>query len=212
MPPAVRASTPGWRDPRLWVGLALVAASVLLGARVLAAADDTVRVWALADDAGAGDRLDTADLVTRRVRFAEAADLDRYYPADDDLPGELTVLHGLGAGELLPRSAVGTADDAGTVTVSLAVSPTLVPSGVDAGSVVDVYVFGDPDADVRSPRDAGEPVLEDAAVVAAPPVAETFGATGERQVELAVPDDEVGPFYALLGSLGTPVVSLAQDR
>ena len=34
-PPAVRASTPGWRDPRLWVGVAIVAVSVVGGARLL---------------------------------------------------------------------------------------------------------------------------------------------------------------------------------
>ena len=44
--PAVRRlRSSRWRDPRLAVGVVLVAASVVVGARVLAAADDTVAVW-----------------------------------------------------------------------------------------------------------------------------------------------------------------------
>ena len=37
---------PGWRDPRLWVGVVLVTGSVVAGARLLAAADDMAPVWA----------------------------------------------------------------------------------------------------------------------------------------------------------------------
>jgi hypothetical protein len=43
--PALRVRRPGWRDPRLWIGVVLVAGSVVAGARLLAAADDTVQVW-----------------------------------------------------------------------------------------------------------------------------------------------------------------------
>ena len=43
---------PGWRDPRLWIGIAIVAVSVVAGARLLAAADDSVTVWAAAADLG----------------------------------------------------------------------------------------------------------------------------------------------------------------
>src|SRR4051794_41892142 len=45
VPAASRASTQGWRDPRLLAGVVIVAVCVLLGARVMAAADDTVAVW-----------------------------------------------------------------------------------------------------------------------------------------------------------------------
>ena len=34
----------------------------------------------------AGDEVTEADLVARRVRFVDPADLDRYFPADDTLP------------------------------------------------------------------------------------------------------------------------------
>ena len=106
VPAAVRSSPPGWRDPRLWVGVAIVAASVLVGVRVLAAADESVAVWAVAADVGAGDRLGEADLVTTRVRFTDGEALERYFTVEDTLPEDLRLLRGLAAGELLPRAAL----------------------------------------------------------------------------------------------------------
>lgn len=201
----------------------ILAGSVVLGSRVLAAADDTVQVWAVADDAVAGEQLDPDALVAQRVRFADEEDLERYLAVDDPLPDDLTLLRGLGAGELVPRAAIGAADDAGTVTISLAVAPQLVPSAVGPGAVVDVYVTGEAPLGPTGPnaqgpgasgaaRDPGEPVLDDVAVVAAAAVDDGFGPSGERQVELAVPSDQVGEFYGLLGTLTTPVISLAQVR
>lgn len=213
-PPAVRSSTPGWRDPRLWVGVAVVAGSVVAGSRVLAAADDTVQVWAVADEARPGEPITDDDLVARRLRFADDADLDRYFAVDDGFPDDLTVLRTLGEGELVPRTAVGPPADDDTVTIALAVSRLLVPGAVSAGSVVDVYVAGDPSTSPAAPggtgavdRRAGEPVLTDVRVVA---VSDGGDATGDRKVELAVPDDAVEGYYAVLGGLTAPVVSLAQ--
>jgi hypothetical protein len=220
VPPAVRTSSPGWRDPRLWVGVAIVAASVLVGTRVLAAADDTVQVWAVSSDVAPGETVSEGDLEAHRLRFADGGDLERYFEVGEELPDDLTLSRALGSGDLLPRSAIGDGERADTVTVSLAVSPLRVPSGVHAGAVVDVYVTGDasPDASPDAGPDAssgaaapepGVPVLEDVRVVAAPS-GDDVSPGSDRKVELAVPDAEVAGLYALLGSLTTPVVSVAQ--
>ena len=71
-PPAVRLVRPGWRDPRLVVGVLLVCGSVLLGARLLSASDDTTAVWATRGPVAAGARLDQGDLTVARVRFGTA--------------------------------------------------------------------------------------------------------------------------------------------
>ena len=111
-PTARRASAPGWRDPRLWIGVAIVAASVLVGALVLGTSDDTVAVWAATDAMGPGHALTADDLTVRRVGFADAADASLYFGADEQLPSGLRLLHGVAAGELLPRAAVGSGDAA----------------------------------------------------------------------------------------------------
>lgn len=212
-PTAVRTSPPGWRDPRLWIGVAIVAASVLVGVRVLASADDSVAVWAVADDVGTGDRLGDGDLVTTRVRFTDDDDLARYFTVDDTLPDDLRVVRGLGAGELLPRAAIGGDDDEGLVEISLAVAPLLVPPAVGPGSVVDVYVAdaGDtPGRRTTEPAEPADPALAGVSVVDAPFPDEALGSTGDRQLVLAVTAEQAPVFYALLDSLADPVVSVAR--
>lgn len=208
----MRAPTTGWRDPRLWVGVAIVAVSVLVGVRVLAGADDTVPVWAVASDVGPGDRLDEEDLVARSVRFADG-DLGRYFEVDDALPDDVVLLRGLGAGELLPRSAIGDARDGDTVEVSLAVAPLRVPTSVAAGSVVDVYVAGRFDEQTRGPegdRVEPAPALGSVTVVDAPLPDDGFAVSGDRQIVLAVAADTVPGFYALLDSVDDPMVSIVR--
>ena len=106
-PAARRVTTPGWRDPRLWVGVAIVAVSVLVGAWAFGSTDDTVPVWAAAGTLPAGHRLTADDLTVRRVRFADADDQRRYLPADRQLPADLRSCGRVGEGELLPGAAVG---------------------------------------------------------------------------------------------------------
>ena len=210
--PAQRVRRPGWRDPRLWIGVVLVAGSVVAGARLLAAADDTVQVWAAATDLGAGARLTEEDLVAARVRFADEDTQAGYYTVDDELPADLQLVHGLGAGELVPRTAVGSAADSGLVEVPIAVEPEQVPSSVATGSVVDVYVVAapDPEAEVTAPAPADGPALAGVTVVDAPALAESFGTTGRRQLVLAVPEADAAPFFALLGSYDTAVLTVVR--
>lgn len=209
-PVAVRASTPGWRDPRLWVGIAIVAASVLAGARLLAAADETVAVWAVAGDMGPGDVVTEADLEVRRVRFADAGDLDRYFSTEDTLPGDLQLTRSVGSGELLPRAAVGSAGSGDRLQISIEVAPGRVPTSVHSGSVVDVFVLDDSSETRGRHADPG-PALSEATVVDAPELEAGFGSTaGLRQLVLAVPEAEVAEFYRLLDSMQDPAVSVVR--
>lgn len=129
-PPATRVARPGWRDPRLWIGVLLVAGSVVLGARLLAAADDTVAVWALSGDRGSGSPVAATDLEVQRVRFGDADMLARYFPADQDVPDGLVLTRAVGAGELLARSAVADAGADEVLQVPLAVDPQQVSPDV----------------------------------------------------------------------------------
>ncbi len=210
---AQRVRRPGWRDPRLWIGVVIVASSVVAGARLLAAADDTVQVWTAATDLGAGARLDEGDLVAARVRFDDEDTLARYFSVDDRLPDDLRLARGLAAGELLPRAAVGSAGDSDVVEVPIAVEPEQVPPSVEAGVVVDVYVVAAPDPDGASaPPPTQGPALAGVIVVDAPRLSDSFGTSGRRQLVLAVPDDEAAPFFALLGAYDTAVLTVVRRR
>lgn len=203
-PPAARVTRPGWRDPRLWVGVVIVAVSVVAGARLVGSADESVAVWAAVRDLPVGHEVTGDDLAARRVRFVEPDQLDRYVPADQALPSGGRLVRGVGEGELLPRAALGAANDTGLLSLPIAVEPNLVPPAVGAGSVVDVHVS----AAERCPRCEG-PALSEVTVVAAPAVDEL---TGTRQLVLAVEERDVERWFSLLGGLDNPVVTVTGRR
>jgi hypothetical protein len=201
-PPAVRAASPGWRDPRLWIGVAIMAVSVIAGARLVGSADDSVTVWAVASDLGPGDTVTADDLTARRVRFVEAGDLDRYFSADEELPADLRLQRGVGEGELLPRSAVDPSGETDAMELPVAVEATRVPPGVQSGWVVDVYVV--------ERRSDGRPVLTGVTVLEAPPADESFAVSGQRQVVLAVTDAEAQQFFRATGSVDAPALTIVR--
>jgi hypothetical protein len=212
-PPATRATSPGWRDPRLWIGVAIVAVSVVAGARLLGAADESVAVWAVESDMGAGDAVTADDLVSERVRFVEDADLGAYFVVDEELPSDLQLKRGVGAGELLPRAAVGPAADGDTIQLPVAVDTSLVPPSVGAGSVVDVYLTGTSGEDTRGSgdgRDRSEAVLTGVTVIDAPPLDESFAVSGRRQLVLGVSGQDAARFFALVGSLDDPGLTIVR--
>lgn len=213
-PPATRARGPGWRDPRLWIGVAIVAASVVAGARLFAAADDTVAVWASAGRHGAGDELQVADLTPVRVRFADPGTLAGYYAVDQKLPGDLLLSRGVEPGELLPRASVGAAVASDLVQVPIAVEPEQVPGSVAAGAVVDIYLVtpagASATADKAATAASGAPALSAVTVLEAPRLSESFGTSGKRQLVLAVPQASAAPFFQLLGASQSPVITVVR--
>ena len=181
-PPATRARQPGWRDPRMWVGIAIVALSVVAGARVVGAADETVPVWSLRADLAAGQPVAADDLVATRVRFADPGELGRYLPADRPLPAGATLARAVGEGELLPRDALGEAGRSGVSTLPLVLPALAVPPDLVPGSRVDVWaVTEQPSGGFRAAT-----VLEDVEVVAVPAAADGFAAGVERQLLLGI--------------------------
>lgn len=188
-PAAVRVSTPGWRDPRMWVGIAIVAASVLIGAKVIGGADQSVAVWAAAGELGQGDTVTADDLVQRRVRFADESDADRYLSADQAPPADSVLLRTVGEGELLPRAALGGEDTERLTQVALAAESAAVPPSVVRGATVTVWVV--PDDTQADKKRSADPIFSDVTVLATPEDDGTFGPTGTRQIVVGVPVEQV---------------------
>jgi hypothetical protein len=117
-PVSRRVRTPSWLDLRLVVGIVLVIGSVLVGAKVVGAADHTSRYWVAAHDLAPGIVLESSDLRSASVRLPAGA--GAYYPVATSPLGQ-TVDRQVGQGELLPRSAVGMTVAATTVTIPLGV-------------------------------------------------------------------------------------------
>jgi len=191
-PPASRLRRPGWRDPRLLVGLVLVAASTLAGARLLAASDDAVTVWATAGTVRAGDEAATVELVPSRVRLEDGATESSYLSADTRPSGVFT--RDLDAGELVPSAAVSNAES-DLVDIALAVQAGDAPVDLTDGELVDVWSVPDLAAG-RSAGDA-ERVLR-AVPVGTVRSGAALGSTG-RQVVVSVDGGvDLGPVLETL--------------
>jgi len=199
-PPASRSLSSRWRDPRLWIGILLVLASVVVGARVLAAADDTVAVWEVNREIAAGMPIGSGDVDSTRLRFADAEDVDRYLLASEPIPVGAHLTRDVGAGELLPTASLTTTDSNVAYQLPLGVGSEGVPAGLSVGDHVDVWAVPE------SEEPAAEPVLvvSDTAVMSMGE-AGPGGLSSDRQVLVVLPRDaDVGQILAELN--GSAVV------
>ena len=155
-----------------------------------------VSVLAARGPLAAGQRIGADDVTSVRLRFASDSDADQYLPGDTDLEPGTVLLRPVGAGELVPRSAVSTAAGAELVELPLAVDPGRVPGAVTRGSVVDVWV-----APAEGRSRPAEPLLRGVAVLAAsrPGAA---GPSGLRQVVVGVPAAQERELARIVGMLG----------
>jgi hypothetical protein len=153
-PAAARLRPPRWLDARLLAGLLLVLGSVVVGARILAEADDAQGVWALKRDLAAGTTLAPDDLTVRLVRIEGMR--NPYLAAAGQSPAGRLLTRDVKADELLPHSAVAVAGDAsGDRLVTVPVEQHHLPPSLLHGQRVDVYVTVKP----RSGGSVDKPAL-----------------------------------------------------
>lgn len=202
-----RVRPPRWLDLRLVLGVLLVLGSVLLGARVVGAADATVPVWAASGDLAAGTDLDAEDLVAVDVRLDDAADA---YLSTGTRPEGRTLARAVRAGELIPGSALE--EPADLVQVALPVQAGFVPPGLRRGGLVDVYAVADPAVGATQATGGSvTPVVERAPVQALS--GRTDGVlstpTTTVQVVVSVPRDDAAAVLAAIG--GRPLAVVVHD-
>lgn len=133
-PVSRRVRSPSWLDLRLVAGITLVLVSVLVGVHVVSAADRTARFWAAGRDLAAGIVLAAGDLHSVSVRLPASA--ANYVAASTDPVGQV-LNRPVDAGDLIPRSALGSSGPATTVTIPLGGddAPTIM-----AGQRITVWV------------------------------------------------------------------------
>ena len=202
------------------VGVILVAACALLGATLLGGSDDTVGVWAARRAMNAGESVSVEDLVRRDVRFADQHDADAYLSADTPLPSEATLARAVGAGEMVPRGALGAVGSQALTEVPLSVDSEAVPSTLRVGAVVDVWVTPDRAADASGPPDGSDGsdaprsvlVFDDVAVLSVPRSGSSLGPTATRQVIVGVGEDQQSRLPTSLAALAGGSVLLTAQR
>lgn len=206
-PTLTRLRRPGWRDPRLILGLVLVAASVALGSWAVSSAGRTVAVYAAAGPLTPGEPVDTSNLRAVEVRLGSGD--GKYLLAGRPLPDDLVALRVVGDGELVARSAVGGAGELAVRAVAIPVVGALSDRVTD-GALVDVwFVPASDDGATVAARGADEkggiePYALASQVVVAQ-VAESGGTLvtgGPSTLHVLVPTDELPGVLAALAAEG----------
>jgi hypothetical protein len=127
-------------DPRLLIGIVLVGVSTAGVWALVSGLDDSADVYAVRDTVTPGTRLHESDLSLESARLGETA---KRYLTPGDLPEQgLVVTRTIGAGELVPASAVDAVDRADLATVVVP-SRGALPSELQMGSTVDVWAAGE---------------------------------------------------------------------
>lgn len=209
-PPASRHRVSSWRDPRLVVGVALVALCTLLGATLLGGGDGSVGVWATRTALVEGQGVTTDDLVRREISFSDQADADRYLSADQPLPEGRVLSRAVGAGELLARTAVAAGEQEDAWEVPVPVAPEGVPSTVTAGSVVDVWATPELGTASRAEEESSL-ILDDVRVVGVARAAGGVGAGGSRSVVVAVDEGQQDVLPTALARMARGTVVLVRN-
>jgi hypothetical protein len=194
-----RVRQPRWLDLRLVLGVLLVLGSVLLGARVVSAADATVPVWAAADDLAPGTELTADDLVAVDVRLDATA---KAYLSTGSQPEGRTLARAVRAGELVPRTALE--EPARLVQVALPVQAGYVPPALDRGQMVDVYAVADPAAGATGVADGSVTVVVQRATVQA--------ISGRSEGMLSTPTTTVQVVIALPAARAPEVLAAVGGR
>ena len=189
---AARLRRPGWRDPRLLVGVVLVALAVALGAWTVGQADRTAPVLVAHGVLTPGQPLSGERVRVMRVHLADAS---RYLTPDESLPTGAVITRTVGDGELIPRSSVGDADGLGLRPIAVQVEATLA-EGVRPGARVDLWFT--PDRDSIAAGAAPHAVAEGLTVVEVGKDTGSFSISSGTTVQVLVP---IAQLPAVLGAL-----------
>lgn len=139
-----RSARPFWGDTRFFIGVALVAASVVAVWLIVTHSRETAPALQSARTIIVGEVLTSADFRTVDVGLGVLTD---DYLAPAELGPGIIATRTIPAGELVPRTATAAAASARTTTVVIDSSAT-VPESVEPGTVVELWV-APPLADTR---------------------------------------------------------------
>jgi len=187
-----RLRRPGWRDPRLLIGVVLVALAVALGSWTVGQADRTAPVLVAHGVLTPGQPLSGERVGVMRVHLADAS---KYLTPDESLPTGAVITRTVGDGELIPRSSVGDADGLGLRPIAVQVEATLA-DGVRPGARVDLWFT--PDRDSIAAGAAPHAVAEGLTVVEVGKDTGSFSISSGTTVQVLVP---IAQLPAVLGAL-----------
>lgn len=172
-----------WVDPRLVIGLTLVAASIAGMTFLMHLTDQRVPVYTAAHTLTPGDLLTADALASEPMRLGD--ERARYFTTADTFPEGARVTRVIAAGELVPRSALtaGASDEVSSVVIPVSGA---LPRAVEPGAQVEVWAARQIEHLSFEPPTVITPAT---VAVVTPPSAVAVGAV--VTVELRVPRETV---------------------
>lgn len=182
---APRLRRPGWKDPRLLVGLLMVLTAVAGVVALVQSMDRNEGYWVAGEDLVPGSSVQAGQLSVVSVGLGDAA--DDYLRADQALPADATVVGTVRQGELIPAEAVVAADPQSRQPVALTLDDDL-PAGTVPGTRVDIWVAA---ADGQQGFEEPDLVTEGAEIAEVGEVAGAFGNTGDISLQVLLGPGEL---------------------
>lgn len=193
--PARRLRKPGWRDPRLIVGILLVVVAVAGVLTLLSVQNKTVPVYVANQDISMGEKVESTGLDVVDVRLDAVQ--DHYLTAQEALAEGLQANTLIRSGELVPLASLGGSDPQGRKPLSVELSKDL-PVAVAVGTRVDVWAAerGANSTTFEDPKK----LLETVEVSAIHELDSGFGGTSGQVVELLVSDEDLPDMISALAN------------
>jgi hypothetical protein len=182
---ASRLRRPGWKDPRLLVGMLLVLLSVAGIVTLVQSLDRSQGYWAAGQDLVPGAVVEPEHLTVVQARLGDAA--DDYLPADRPVPADASVVGTVRQGELIPVDAVASVDPESRQAVALTLEDPL-PEGTGPGARVDVWIAT---ADGRQGFNEPDLVAPHAELAGIAEASGSFGTTGEVSLQVLLGPEEL---------------------
>ncbi|MBV7412388.1 flagellar biosynthesis protein FlgA [Dermabacteraceae bacterium TAE3-ERU27] len=187
---AKRLTPPGWRDPRLLVGVALVLVSIIGGVFYARQVASTIPVLVASRQLAVGEQAGAESFVVREMRLADSA--NNYFADYGDLPEGAILAVPVGPGELLPRSALVTPELLNLRPVAVRVDGPVAES-VRKGARVELWHSQEGEAGARR--------LVENASVSNVSLAQGIGARGAT-VEVMLPQAQLPEVLTALAGKG----------
>lgn len=199
-PIAGRIKRPSWRDPKLLVGLALIAFSVVAVATVIQGADTTAPYYSARHTLTPGTVITEADVTLVNVRVGTGT----YLAADAAAPWGQVVTRVVGPGELIPASSLVPQDEFDSRPVAVRTSLPL-GEAIARGSIVDVWLTVETEDGPESTQIAEGLIVEQVDRAGG-----AFSVANSETVYVVVPGNQLADFLDAIASGGDiSVVGLA---
>ncbi|MEX3609556.1 hypothetical protein VVR12_00690 [Rothia sp. LK2588] len=183
-----RITKPGFKDPKLLIGLALIAASILSVFAVVRGMNKTETYYAASSDIRVGQRLSAEHFRPVQVRLSESS--GHYLRSLDDLHEQNVAIDNITAGELVSTHDLSEADPHHRREVTVIVN-SAVAQGFTAGQHVDIWASAQATKGVG--YDAPQRVASQAQISTVTSEDSLIGGTGESAVRMLISSKELAP-------------------